>query len=242
MRSRTPAAVEPPTLTERVRKASQARRATARSSARQAILESAAELLLAAGYEAFSLRKVAERVGYTATTIYRHFANRDALLYAVTEEGFRLFTERLRAAGAALADPFDALEAMALAYIHFGLEQPVYYRMLFMSRPDLLWRRTPDRSGSRMDRLGMFRSAVQAAVASGRTAERDVLAISNALWAQTHGAVSLALSMPHLPSPQARAFGELGVVAFVRGIRRDTDLVVNAVPQRRPAPAASHQV
>jgi AcrR family transcriptional regulator len=187
---------------------------------RGAILQAAGELLLELGYEAFSLRRVAERVGYTATTIYRYFTDKDALLYAVTEEGFRLFAARLRASAAGRPDPFDSLEAMGLAYIDFGLEQPVYYRVMFLERPDLLWRRFPDRPGSRMESFGVLRAAVEAAVASGRTLSSDVLAISNALWAQTHGTVALALSMPHMPVRQSRTFGALGLGAIVRGLQR----------------------
>src|SRR6188474_214542 len=99
---------------ERVRDASRTRRESARASARQAILRAASELLTAEGYEALSLRRVAESAGYTATTIYRHFPDKDALLYAVTEEGFRLLTSRLASAGGEL-DPFASLEAVALA-------------------------------------------------------------------------------------------------------------------------------
>jgi AcrR family transcriptional regulator len=208
------------TLNQRVRQGSRARREAARSSVRSTILQAAGELLLEEGYDAFSLRKVAERVGYSATAIYRHFADRDALLYAVTEEGFRLFTARLRAAGAGGSDPFDRLQAMGLAYIDFGLEHPVFYRVMLMERPDLLWRRLPDRPGSRMESFGVLRAAVETAVATGQTVDTDVLAISNALWAQTHGAVALALSMPHMPTRQARAFGAIGVAALVRGLQR----------------------
>lgn len=208
------------TLNQRVKQASRSRREAARSSAREAILQAAGELLLELGYDEFSLRKVAERVGYTATTIYRHFADKDALLYAVTDEGFRRFTARLRGTGAGVPDPFDWLKVMGLTYIDFGLENPVYYRVMFMERPDLLWRRLPDRPGSRMESFGVLRAAVEAVVATGRTRETDVLAIGNALWAQTHGTVALALSMPHMPVRQARAFGALGVAALVSGLQK----------------------
>jgi AcrR family transcriptional regulator len=203
---------------ERVRDASRTRRESARTSARQAILGAASELLTAEGYEALSLRRVAERAGYTATTIYRHFPDKDALLYAVTEEGFRLLTARLASAGGE-PDPFASLEAVALAYIDFGLEHPVYYGVMFVSRPDQLWRRQPDQPGSRMDRFSSLRGAVAAALATRQSMESDVLTVSNALWAITHGVVSLALAIPHLPARQVRAFGTLGVRAFLRGIR-----------------------
>lgn len=203
---------------ERIRHASRTRRESTRASARQAILRAASELLTAEGYEALSLRRVAESAGYTATTIYRHFPDKDALLYAVTEEGFRLLTARLASAGGE-PDPFASLEAVALAYIDFGLEHPVYYGVMFVSRPDQLWQRQPDQPGSRMDRLSSLRGAVAAALATRQSMESDVLTVSNALWAITHGAVSLALAIPHLPARQVRAFGTLGVRAFLRGIR-----------------------
>jgi AcrR family transcriptional regulator len=203
---------------EGVRDASRNRRESARASARQTILRAASELLTAEGYEALSLRRVAESAGYTATTIYRYFRDKDALLYAVTEEGFHLLTSRL-ASAAGEPDPFASLEAVALAYIDFGLAHPMYYRVMFVSRPDQLWRRLPDQPGSRMDRFGTLRGAVAAALATRQSAESDVLTVSNALWAITHGAVSLALAIPHLPARQVRAFGALAVRAFLRGIR-----------------------
>lgn len=210
------------TLNQRVKQGSQRRRDATRASVENTILQAAGELLLEVGYEAFSLRKVAERIGYSATAIYRHFADKDALLYAVTEEGFRRFTASLRAAGSGEGDPFEWLQAMGFSYIDFGLEHPAYYRVMFMQRPDLLWRRRPDRPGSRMESFGALRAAVEAAVGTGRTVETDVLAVTNALWALTHGTVSLGLSMPHMPSRQVRAFGRLGVMAIIRGLQRET--------------------
>lgn len=198
--------------------ASRSRRESARASTRQAILRAASELLLAEGYGALSLRRVAERAGYTATTIYRHFHDKDALVYAVSEEGFRLLAARL-ASAAGEPDPFGSLEAVALAYVDFGLEHPVYYGVMFVSHADQLWRRSPDQPASRMDRFSALRGAVAAALATRQSPESDVLAVSNALWAVAHGAVSLGLAMPHLPARQVRAFGALAVRAFLRGIR-----------------------
>lgn len=208
-----------PTLSQRVRQASRARRDAARLSARDAILAAAGELL-EAGSDSFSLRRVAERVGYTATTIYRHFTDKDALLYAVTDQAFRSLTARLGAADRPEEDPFERLAAIGMAYIDFGLENPVFYRVMFLERHDLLWRRQADRA-TRMDSFGVLRVAVESAVATGRTVSKDSLAIANALWAQTHGTVALALAMPHMPVRQARGFGAAGVSALIRGLMRN---------------------
>jgi AcrR family transcriptional regulator len=201
-----------------VRQASRARRDSARLSTREGILAAAGELLVEGGTAALTLRRVAERVGYTATTIYRHFADKDALLYAITDETFQTFISRLRAAADTARDARTRLEAMALAYIEFGLEHPVHYRILFLERPDLLWRRDADRAGSRIESLGVFRSAVDDVLGAAGHAAPDGLAVSNALWALTHGTVALALAIPHMPPRQARAFGTLGVRALVSGL------------------------
>jgi AcrR family transcriptional regulator len=205
-------------LNQRVRTGSRSRRESSRAAIRRTILEATRELLVQEGYEALSLRKVAERIGYTATTIYRHFQDKDALLYAATEDAFEQLAARLAAAADPASQPFQALERVALGYIDFGLDQPAHYRLLFMTRPDLLWHRAAGQPASRVERLGMLRASVARALATVSTSTRDVLAASNALWAVTHGTVALALSIPHLPRSQAREFGALATRAFLRGL------------------------
>src|SRR5919199_4858802 len=97
------------------------RREQQRQQLRQAILDAAGELLLERGYEAFSLRQVAERIGYSATTIYRYFENKDDLVFGIVDEGFRIFGDRLRAAAAGPVDPLERLRAVGEAYVRFGL-------------------------------------------------------------------------------------------------------------------------
>jgi AcrR family transcriptional regulator len=208
-------------LEQRVRAASRTRRASSHAATRRAILDATRELLVQQGYEALSLRRVAERIGYTATTIYRYFPDKDALVYAATDQAFEQFTARLSSISAPESSPFDVLEQMALAYMDFGLSHPAHYRLLFMTRPDLMWRRAPGQSSSRMERFGMLRAAVAQALATKSMSNRRVLAAANALWAITHGTVALALTMPHLPPDQARAFGELAVRTFLAGLAAD---------------------
>src|SRR5260221_9833654 len=62
---------------------------------RQAILAAAGELFLEQGYERFSMRKVAERIGYSPTTIYLYFRDKDDLLFTVIDDGFVRFGQQL---------------------------------------------------------------------------------------------------------------------------------------------------
>src|SRR2546427_9900091 len=88
------------TQAERLRKAIRHRQAQEKQDLRQAILTAAGELFLEQGYERFSLRKVAERIGYSPTTIYLYFRDKDDLLFTVVDEGFERFGHQLAAAAA----------------------------------------------------------------------------------------------------------------------------------------------
>src|SRR5262245_38488480 len=124
---------------ERVRHASRERREQQKEGLRRTILKAAGELFLESGYEGFSMRRVAERIGYSATTIYRYYEDKDDLLFAVVHEGFVEFAQRLAAAAEDAASPLKRLEALGQAYVRFGLESPIYYQMMFMQRADLLF-------------------------------------------------------------------------------------------------------
>jgi len=194
------------TMTSRVREASTRRRREHRTETRDVIFRAAVELLDAAGYDGFSLRKLAERIGYTPTTIYRYFRDRDELVGAVMLEGYAEFTRALQAAIASRRDPFEQVDALGEAYVEFGLTHPVMYRVLFMQRPDIWLRLPPDRVEAVCgeDAFQLVTAAVTRAIATGATHASDVEATALALWAATHGVVSLCLAMPSLTDPAKR--------------------------------------
>src|SRR5215467_9981607 len=127
------------TQAHRLRQASRARREQEKEDLRRIILDAAGELFLEQGYEGFSMRRVAERIGYSATTIYRYYEDKDDLLFAVVNEGFSEFARKLTEAAENVSDPVKRLEALWHAYVGFGLNNPVYYQMMFMPRADLLF-------------------------------------------------------------------------------------------------------
>jgi AcrR family transcriptional regulator len=98
---------------------------------RQALIRSALEILSEAGVAALSLRAAARRAGVSAMAPYRHFADKEALLAAVAEFGFRELLARLTAATAAAADPRAGLAALGVAYVLFAREQPSLFKLMF---------------------------------------------------------------------------------------------------------------
>lgn len=105
---------------------------------RDEIIAAAAELLAETDDEsAVSIRAVAARVGVTAPTIYRHFADKDDLLFAVCSGVFTTLQRVLERAIAGTTDPLDGLRATLRTYVEFGLAHPEHYRLIFMRPPVL---------------------------------------------------------------------------------------------------------
>ncbi|MBC8163858.1 MAG: TetR/AcrR family transcriptional regulator [Roseiflexaceae bacterium] len=99
---------------------------------RNALLVAGQQLLQEEGVAALDLRKVARRAGVSHAAPYRHFADKQALLAALAEEGFRLLTASILAArDSAANEPRTQLLAMARAYVHVAINAPDLTRIMF---------------------------------------------------------------------------------------------------------------
>jgi AcrR family transcriptional regulator len=187
---------EAPTRVERIRKASRHRREQEKEELRQTILKEASELFLEQGYDRFSMRQLAERIGYSATTLYLYFRDKDDLLFTIVDDGFVRFGRQLANAANSSTDPWERLTALGQAYITFGLQNPIYYQLMFMWRTDYL---LEARAGEKQPRLAAFnvlQDAVQYALDKGAIQPGDARTYSDLLWATLHGVIALAIGMP----------------------------------------------
>ena len=98
---------------------------------RRALVSSALEILSEHGVAGLSLRAVARRAKVSAMAPYRHFADKEALLAAVAEHGFRQLTIRFSAAATAAPDPRAALDALGVAYVVFACDEPSLFKLMF---------------------------------------------------------------------------------------------------------------
>src|SRR5919112_1174148 len=110
------------TQAARLREVSRRRREQQKEDLRRTILDAAAGLFVEHGYEALSMRQIAERIGYSATTIYRYYEDKDDLLFAIVQDGFLRFGQQLAKAAQSSDDPRERLPALGHAYIEFGLK------------------------------------------------------------------------------------------------------------------------
>jgi AcrR family transcriptional regulator len=109
-------------------------REQARANVRQAILEAARVLVTEEGYAGLSMRRLAHRVGYTPKTIYLYFEDKDDLLSELIEADMARLVEHIESAAREQSNPAQRLDAVALAYVAFGLDNPHAYEVMFMMR------------------------------------------------------------------------------------------------------------
>jgi AcrR family transcriptional regulator len=98
---------------------------------RRALLEEAVRTIQTHGVETLTLRTVGERLGVSRTALYRHFADKPALLAAVGREGFRLLRLTLADAWEQHGRGREGFDAMGLAYVRFAVDHPSHYRVMF---------------------------------------------------------------------------------------------------------------
>ena len=156
---------------------------------RRALLQEAVRVIQAQGVDMLTLRSAGERLGVSRTALYRHFADKAALLEAVAGEGFRtLRTELLAAwAGGGAAE----FEAMGLAYVRFAVANPSHYRVMFGG-----FVRGHDNPELMLEAAGAFQALVDAIVALQRAGEMradDPLQMARFIWAVVHGIAMLAI-------------------------------------------------
>ncbi|MFG2291743.1 TetR/AcrR family transcriptional regulator [Streptomyces sp. NPDC048603] len=109
---------------EREPSPSRQRRERERAAARTEILQAARDLARAEGWEAVSMRRLADRIGYSANYAYRYFKGRDDILLALVKDGFVRLAANMRSSG-------TSVRAAAAAYLDFALDEPDLYQVMY---------------------------------------------------------------------------------------------------------------
>ncbi|MGH2588854.1 MAG: TetR/AcrR family transcriptional regulator, partial [Dehalococcoidia bacterium] len=191
------------------------RRTRGRDGVRVALTEAAREVLIQAGYDGLTIRRVAERAEYSLGTVYGYFADKDDLLYALVREDFALLTERLRSIRDSHVGAV-AVREMLLSYVEMGLERPQSYEIMFMLKPKLASRNASDESDEHA--YAIFRGCIVAAMRRGEFRYDDPDVLAQMLWASVHGLVSLRLTLSDFPWGEMTRLAETLVDAELRGL------------------------
>jgi len=174
---------------------------------RPALIQAGLKLLTEGGTRGLSLRAAAQLAGVSHAAPYRHFRDKDALVEAIAEEGFRLLTRRMReeieAAGS--GDLLVRLRASAWGYVSFAIENPGYFRTIFGGVPceDGAAPRSPALQEAGAEAYGVLRGLVAEGLQRGRLRHGDPEQMSLAAWSMVHG-LSMLLIEGQLGPASAR--------------------------------------
>ena len=206
------------------------RRTRERTETREMILTAAREMFAEVGYDAVTMRAIAQRIEYTPTAIYHHFPSKQALLTELCERDFEGLARHFQNSAAA-TDPVQRLRGVGEAYLRFAEEYPSQYRFMFMtvipplehSEEFVADKLTdPERNA-----YAFLRGACVAAIEQKcfRPEIDDPDQVAQILWSMIHGIVSLRIvkhADEFVPWKDLRATALLAMDLILRGMRRET--------------------
>ncbi|AYF72647.1 TetR/AcrR family transcriptional regulator [Nocardia yunnanensis] len=115
----------------------QTRKERERTERRQRIVDTAREIAETEGWDAVTVRKLADRIEYSQPVLYSHFAGKDAIVSAVALVGADELAAAVRQLREAAATPEEGLRAVIRGYLDFARDSAALYDALFLLRTDL---------------------------------------------------------------------------------------------------------
>ncbi len=177
------------------------RRTREKENLRAEILDAARELFVEEGYGNVSMRKIADKIEYSPTTIYLYFKDKSDLLVQICEETFASLAKKLEAIDAKYDDPIEGLKEGCRTYVNFGLKHPNHYKVVFIMMPQ----EEADAEqyqfiGSMGDKAFSFlRENVANCIRLNKKSKADVEVTSQVIWAALHGLTSLLITHRDFP-------------------------------------------
>jgi AcrR family transcriptional regulator len=176
----------------------QERREREKGELKSLIMDTARRLFAAEGYEAVSMRRIADAIEYSATAIYVHFKDKDALIREICLEDYGKLSAMSAKLGK-VADPIERIRHLGISYIRFAVKHPNHYRLMFMTphkdvemEPEYLeLQGNPDADG-----YAFLLHTVREAFDAGRFRPEltNPVLITQILWATVHGVASLQIA------------------------------------------------
>ena len=169
-----------------------------RQQLRTLIIDAARDLFVSKGVEAVTMREIANRIGYSATSIYHHFVDKEAVIRAICDTDFLALATSLKNL-LLIVNPLDRLHALGRGYAAFALTHPNHYRMMFMTA------RTPcepaqsslQQNNAEQDAYFQLKSVVNDVHGAGwfRAELQNADLIAQTIWAGMHGVCALQINM-----------------------------------------------
>lgn len=180
------------------------RREREKEELKQKILNAARELFAEDGYQNVTMRKIADKIEYSLPTIYEYFNSKAEILLAIYQISGQMLLEVLQQSYNQDISPLEKMRAMGRAYIRFGLENRDFYELTFLTNSIRAEISSRDEScdsqcSPSSDAFNLLVRVIQEGQDEGYFARKNVLIISQTMWAGLHGLVSLIITHPEFP-------------------------------------------
>lgn len=181
---------------------------------RTSILDAALNIAQIEGWQALSMRKIADQIEYTAPIIYEYFPNKEGILMELTRRGYQILTRKIREARDKFEKPKDKMEAMWIAYWDFAFEHQEFYRLMY--GVDMLCA-TVSCSIAEADELyTIMAKVIETLFEQQQVAESDVCMKYHTYWSIIHGLISINLI--HLNGKITEALNQRILKDAIKGI------------------------
>lgn len=195
------------------------RRERERLEQRQRILDAALLMIAREGFAALSMRKLAERIEYSAASIYLYFKNREEIAQALGELGFQEMLEAITVAIAGKQSA-EALHALGAAYVAYGLGHREMYRLIFMGDSEYMAAAFGgQKEGSAGTRAyGLLVDLACRLQGEGYGTKMSAVELAELIWMALHGIVSLQITCVGLQLSPAERLVTLATGALLEGL------------------------
>lgn len=197
---------------------------TKENSLKKRIISAARKVLVAEGYRNFSLRKIARKVDVSATSIYLHFEDKDALVHNLMEKAIDRLNDQLEQEVAKHDDPISKLEALARKYVEFALNYPREYQVIYLISSDEMARYPKEKFRKARRGYEIVISVLKEGVESGFILEDKPRIAAYTFWAQLHGVMSVVLSKRLDTRIDQQEFIEEAIDHIIKGYQLRTSL------------------
>ena len=195
------------------------RRARQKEELRQKILLAARELFVNEGYENVSMRKIADKIEYSPTTIYLYFKDKADLLDSVCKETLLHLLDTLEQLKKDKGDPVETLRKSGRAYIEFGLKYPQDYKLTFVIRPQFQ-KGLGLQEGSVGEKVfDYLRTTVSECMQQKIFRQMDVEITGQVLWAAVHGVTLLLIDFPDFPWAEKDKLIDTVIQTTIEGLK-----------------------
>jgi AcrR family transcriptional regulator len=190
---------------------------------RRALLDATLRLAAERSPAGVSLRESAREAGVSPAAPYRHFPDKQNMLAAASEEGFRMLLDRVGQSVRQATSPVEQIIEWVGVYVQFAAQYPAHFRLMWGqgSPPKST---TVELQAVARETFQAFHKIVTDLVGPWKLKSPESRAVTLAIWSIAHGAATLALDgqtqFLGIPIERVHEIARMSVRGYLAGLRR----------------------